>query len=224
MVKKAPRRTAERIATVSLDLFNRFGEPNVSTTLISSELNISPGNLYYHFPAKDKLISHLFDSYESAVMTLLEASGDVQDVEDAWFFLHSLFELVWRYRFLYRDLNDLLGKYRPLEQALKQVLADKHEAFLILLKCLSDKGWLTQNTTERESSATQMLVMLTWWLSYEYVQNPRHALEDANAQGGVSRGAQQVLGLLLPYLQAQAKAQLLALLQMYNAPPSAEGT
>jgi hypothetical protein len=34
MVKKAPRRTAERIVTVSLDLFNRFGEPNVSTTLI----------------------------------------------------------------------------------------------------------------------------------------------------------------------------------------------
>jgi hypothetical protein len=45
-------------------------------------------------------------------------------------------------------------------------------------------------------------------------------LEDANAQGGVSRGAQQVLGLLLPYLQSQPKAQLLALLQMYNAPPS----
>ena len=64
MAKKAPRRTAERIATVSLDLFNRYGEPNVSTTLISSELNISPGNLYYHFPAKDQLVSHLFDDYK----------------------------------------------------------------------------------------------------------------------------------------------------------------
>ena len=58
MAKKAPRRTAERIAQVSLDLFNRYGEPNVSTTLISAELNISPGNLYYHFPAKDLLVSH----------------------------------------------------------------------------------------------------------------------------------------------------------------------
>jgi hypothetical protein len=118
-------------------------------------------------------------------------------------------------------LNDLLSKYRQLEQALKQVLADKHTAFLTLLGRLSDKGWLTQNPTERESSATHMLVMLTWWLSYEYVRDPRHALEDANAQGGVSRGAQQVLGLLLPYLQAQPKAQLLALLQMYNYSPSA---
>jgi hypothetical protein len=29
-------------------------------------------------------------------------------VEDAWFFFHTLFELIWQYRFLYRDLNDLL--------------------------------------------------------------------------------------------------------------------
>ena len=40
MAKKAPRRTAERILEVTLDLFNRFGEPNVSTTLISAELGI----------------------------------------------------------------------------------------------------------------------------------------------------------------------------------------
>jgi AcrR family transcriptional regulator len=220
MVSKAPRQTAERIVVSALDLFNRFGEPNVAATMVAADLGISPGNLYYHYPGKEDIVNHLFGKYQHDLQGLLTAAKDVKDLEDAWFFLHSLFELVWRYRFLYRDLNDLLGKYRQLEQALKQVLSDKHDAFLILLTCLSDKGWLTQNSTERESSATQMLVMLTWWLSYEYVRDPRHALEDANAQGGVSRGAQQVLGLLLPYLQAQPKAQLLALLQMYKAPPS----
>ena len=37
MTKKAPRRTAERILGTTLELFNRFGEPNVSTTLMSYE-------------------------------------------------------------------------------------------------------------------------------------------------------------------------------------------
>lgn len=221
MASKAPRRTAERILASALGLFNRFGEPNVATTMVAADLGISPGNLYYHYPGKEDIVNHLFGQFQDDMHALLPAAQDVKDLEDAWFFMHSLFELVWRYRFLYRDLNDLLSKYRQLEQQVKQVLADKHAAFLTLLKRLGDQGWLTQSPTERDSSATQMLVMLTWWLSYEYVRDPRHALEDANAQGGVSRGAQQVLGLLLPYLQAQPKAQLTALLQMYNALPSA---
>ena len=49
MVKKAPRRTAERILEVTLALFNRFGEPNVSTTLISAELNICSFQCYNLF-------------------------------------------------------------------------------------------------------------------------------------------------------------------------------
>ena len=221
MASKAPRQTAERIVASALGLFNRFGEPNVAATMVAADLGISPGNLYYHYPGKEDIVNHLFGQYLNDLQALLPASQDVKDLEDAWFFMHSLFELVWRYRFLYRDLNDLLSKYRQLEQQVKQVLANKHASFLTLLKCMTDQRLLTQNATERDSSATQMLVMLTWWLSYEYVRDPRHALEDANAQGGVSRGAQQVLGLLLPYLQAQPKAQMTALLQMYNAPPSA---
>jgi AcrR family transcriptional regulator len=112
---KRPRRTAERILEVTLDLFNRFGEPNVSTTLISAELRISPGNLYYHYPAKDELINSLFDRYERALNELLHAADHVRNVEDAWLFFHMLFELIWQYRFLYRDLNDLLSKNRRLE-------------------------------------------------------------------------------------------------------------
>ncbi|MEO7114482.1 MAG: TetR/AcrR family transcriptional regulator, partial [Caldimonas sp.] len=122
---KRPRRTAERILDTSLELFNRFGEPNVSTTLISAELGISPGNLYYHYPAKEELITKLYDRYDLALTELLQAAEDVGDVEDAWFFIHTLFELIWSYRFLYRDLNDLLSNNRKLELHFKFVLERK---------------------------------------------------------------------------------------------------
>ena len=88
---KKPRRTAERILDTTLELFNRFGEPNVSTTLISAELGISPGNLYYHYPAKEELITKLYDRYDEALTALLRAADDVSDVEDAWLFFHMLF-------------------------------------------------------------------------------------------------------------------------------------
>ncbi|MBW8893978.1 MAG: TetR/AcrR family transcriptional regulator, partial [Burkholderiales bacterium] len=87
---KKPRRTAERILEVTLDLFNSFGEPNVSTTLISAELKISPGNLYYHYPAKDELVNALFGRYEAELGELLGAADNVRNVEDAWLFFHML--------------------------------------------------------------------------------------------------------------------------------------
>ena len=161
MVKKAPRRTAERILEVTLELFNRFGEPNVSTTLISAELNISPGNLYYHYPAKDELINSLFDRYEKALDELLAAADGVRNIEDAWLFFHMLFELIWQYRFLYRDLNDLLSKNRRLETHFQFILKNKARAVQGLLDALSSASAVRIERQEALPVATSMVVVLT---------------------------------------------------------------
>ncbi len=216
MAKKAPRRTAERILETALDLFNRFGEPNVSTTLVAGELNISPGNLYYHYPAKDELINRLYGRYETELHALLHASEDVHDVEDAWFFMHSLFELLWRYRFLYRDLNDLLSKNRHLETQFQRVLQDKTAAIRTLLAGLGRAGHLELHPREADTLAQSMVVLLTYWLSYEYVRNPREALEPAHAQGALMRGAQHTLHQLAPYLAAEQRRHLLTLSHAYD--------
>ena len=218
MVKKAPRRTAERILEVTLELFNRFGEPNVSTTLISAELGISPGNLYYHYPAKDELINSLFDRYERALSELLNASDGVRNVEDAWFFMHTLFELIWQYRFLYRDLNDLLSKNRRLETHFQWVLKNKTRAVKILLDGMSRSGAMAIDSREVEATATSMVVLLTYWLSFEYVRDPRHALEPENAQSALMRGGQHVLSLLVPYLESSQRSHLQALVAAYSTP------
>ena len=216
MVKKAPRRTAERILEVTLELFNRFGEPNVSTTLISAELGISPGNLYYHYPAKDELINSLFDRYEKALNELLNASDNVRDVEDAWFFMHTLFELIWQYRFLYRDLNDLLSKNRRLETHFQWVLKNKTRSVKAMLESMNRAGAMHIDVREMEPTAASMVVVLTYWLSFEYVRDPRNALEPASAQAALLRGAHHVLNLLVPYLEAGQRQHLLQLAGAYG--------
>jgi AcrR family transcriptional regulator len=215
-VKKAPRRTAERILEVTLALFNRFGEPNVSTTLISAELSISPGNLYYHYPAKDELINSLFDRYDRSLSELLNASDGVRNVEDAWFFMHTLFELIWQYRFLYRDLNDLLSKNRRLETHFQRVLKNKTRSIKALLDGMTHAGAVTIDSREVEATATSMVVVLTYWLSFEYVRDPRKALEPENAQAALLRGAHHVLNLLVPYLEQSQRAHLQALVGAYS--------
>ncbi|MFO1327075.1 MAG: TetR/AcrR family transcriptional regulator [Rubrivivax sp.] len=213
---KKPRRTAERILEVSLELFNRFGEPNVSTTLISAELRISPGNLYYHYPAKDELINALFDRYERALAELLPAAEQVSNVEDAWLFLHMLFELIWQHRFLYRDLNDLLSKNRRLETHFQSVLQDKGRAMRQLIDGLARGGALRIDEREAEPLATSMVVLASYWLSYEYVREPRRALEVEHSALSLNRGAFHVLSLLLPFLEPASREHLHGLAGSYR--------
>jgi len=58
--------------------------------------------------------------------------------------------------------------------------------------------------------------VLTYWLSFEYVRDPRHALEVDNAQLALMRGAQHVLNLMAPYLEIGQRAHLLKLSDAYN--------
>ncbi len=213
--KKRPRRTAERILEVTLGLFNRFGEPNVSTTLISAEMGISPGNLYYHYPAKDELINTLFDRYEKALDELLAAADGVENVEDAWLFFHMFFELIWSWRFLYRDLNDLLSKNRRLEKHFQFVLINKTKAMHAVLAGLSRTGAVRIAAPDADPTATAMVVVLTYWLSYEYVRDPRRALEPDAAAASLGRGAYHVLALLLPHLDEPSRAHLHSLAASY---------
>jgi AcrR family transcriptional regulator len=217
MQAKKPRRTAERILEVTLDLFNRFGEPNVSTTLISAELRISPGNLYYHYRAKDELINALFDRYETALGELLRAAGNVRNVEDAWLFVHMLFELTWQYRFLYRDLNDLLSKNRRLETHFQLVLQHETRAIASVLEGLAREQAARLAGEDMPAVATAMVVVLTYWLSYEYVREPRKALEPEAAAVTLARGAWHVLSLLAPYLDDGARAHLHRLAGPYRS-------
>lgn len=216
MTAKKPRRTAQRILEVTLDLFNRFGEPNVSTTLISAELGISPGNLYYHYPAKDELINALFAQYQASLDGLLGAADDVRHVEDAWLFFHMLIELIWKHRFLYRDLNDLLSKNRKLETQFQAVLAHKGRAVRAVLHGLGQGGALGIDARAVGPTAEAMVVLLSYWLSYEYVRDPRHALEPELAGAALMRGAFHVLSLLLPYLEPASREHLYALAGRYK--------
>jgi AcrR family transcriptional regulator len=210
MERKPPRRTRERILELSLRLFNDFGEPNVNTTLIAEEMNISPGNLYYHFKNKDDIINSIFQQFEREADRLLTVPRQDQrpNVEDAWLFLHLMFELIWKYRFFYRDLNNLLINNRMFEMRFKSLLGDKIKMARWLVEGLAQSGELNASRSEREALATNMVVISTYWLSYEYVLNPRKFSEPDVVGAALARGCYHVMGLTAPYLTGDSRALL----------------
>lgn len=205
--RKPPRRTRERILELSLRLFNDIGEPNVTTSAIADEMNISPGNLYYHFGNKDEIIDALFEQFEHEIDELLDAPIKREvHFEDAWLFLHLLFEAIWRNRFIYRDLNDLLAKNRKLEMHFRTILDRKNKAARALCSALVRSGEMSAGEREIEALATNMVVVATYWLSYEFSRNARRFNDPQYQSDAMARGAYQVLSMVAPLLSESGRA------------------
>jgi AcrR family transcriptional regulator len=201
--RKPKRRTRERILETALRLFNDFGEPNVTTQLIADDMGISPGNLYYHFHSKDELVEELFSEFEKLFEASIAAPAQrATNVEDIWLFLHTIFEKMWQFRFLYRDLNDLVSRNRLLETHFKRILAHSAKTSETICQGLVASGAMQATRGEIQTLAINVTVIATFWLSFEYVRNPRDPLDDA----ALLRGAYQVMALTSPYLTDDSRA------------------
>ena len=85
-----------------------------------------------------------------------------------------------------------------------------------MLDALSVGSAMRVERRQAEAAANAMVVVLTYWLSYEYVRDPRNALEPASAGAALARGAYHVLVLLEPYLEGDARSHLHALAERYR--------
>lgn len=196
------QRTRERILAGGLALFNERGEAHVTTGTIADELNISPGNLYYHFRNKEQIVERLFERFESriSVEPPVPVAG-AGAVEDLWLYLHLMFEAIWDYRFLYRNLDDIVGRNRRLRERFNRIVEAKLAAVEGLCAGLAGEGLMKASPGEIRALALNVLVVATYWLNFRAVRDGGGA-SDAGHPGN---GAFQVMSLVAPYLAGEAR-------------------
>jgi AcrR family transcriptional regulator len=204
------RRTRELILETSLRLFNEQGEPNVTTNHIADELEISPGNLYYHFRNKDDIIEQLFGKYEEQIdRALTRPEGRLPNLEDIWLQLHLVYECIWEYRFLYRDLVDILSRNRKLRLHFGRILKRATENAQEVMRGLVQAGVMRASPDEIQATATNILVIATFWLNYSGVRGERDEHES------IRLGIHQVMMLIAPFLRDSERMHLHTLSQAY---------
>ena len=203
-------RTPERIAEAALQLFNCYGEPNVTTNRIADELEISPGNLHYHFKTKQSLIDELFGRYEQRMLELLGGDGfEHADVEDAWLFLHLAFENIAAYRFIYRDLNELCAKSRDLRTRIRAILKLSLRTASDLLAGLERSGQLEAQALERDAVVRNIVLISSYWIAFDQVM-------ESEVEPRPGRAAIQIMSLVSPYLRGTAREQFEHLANAYR--------
>ena len=204
------RQTRQRILDASLAMFNAQGEPNVTTNHIADELEISPGNLYYHFRNKDDIIEQLFAVYEQRMDAALSApSGRLPGLEDVWLQLHLVFECIWDYRFLYRDLVDILSRNRRLRLRFARILKRADEQAHTVMRGLVQAGIMRASADEVDAASTNILVIATFWMNYASARG------DKDERASIRDGIVQVMMLIAPFLRDAERVHLNTLTRAY---------
>lgn len=190
-------KTAEKILVTSLELFNRRGESNVSSVDIALELDISPGNLYYHFKGKEIIVAALFDLYKEQMDRVMNsATGSDLSIEDFFYFLYLILEKGFLFQFLYHNQTNLAENYPMVAKGFRRHLLSQERCIeKLLTKFVEDKVI--------GASVNQILQMVEI-IGMVFTQSTNYYLfKGQNVQDEIHlyKGLACILFALLPYLQ-----------------------
>ena len=198
-------KTRDRILECALQLFNQQGEPNVSALEIANELDISPGNLYYHFHGKEPVVLELFERFQAELAPLLDPPPDARlDAEDYWLFLHLIVERLAHYRFLFQDLSNLAGRLPKLARGIRNLLNAIKRTLATLLARLKAEGKVVSDTRALGQLVEQITMTLLFSLDYQRI---------LDREGEAQVVVYQIMMLVAPHLSSESRhaAETLAL-------------
>ena len=197
-------KTRDRILHTSLALFNEEGEADTTTIDIANEMDISPGNLYYHFKGKDEIIVELFHQYDQALSHTLTApiekplSSDRSNVEDNWYYLYVVLEEMYQYRFLYHNLDNILQRYRDVRRGFKRLIQLKRAALYAICQALLQQAVIDARDQQLLGLVDNMTLTLTFWFNYDQLLH-----ETREPEMTIHQGVLQLLTQVAPYLGDQ---------------------
>ncbi|KRO93750.1 MAG: TetR family transcriptional regulator [Proteobacteria bacterium] len=159
-------KTRDRILHQALLLFNDAGVDQVSALEVSRKLDISYGNLTYHFKRKDEIILTLYAQMQKE----LDASMNhlVQRIFEETYYLklvNEIFDVIWKYRFIYLNINSLMNQFTFIRQTEKSYLATRKNILNKAKKFLIEEGYLKPEIDDNYRMVIQNLNMiLSAWI------------------------------------------------------------
>lgn len=197
-------KTRDRILDTARLLFNEEGVAQVSTNRIATELDISPGNLHYHFKRKEDLVAWLLRRFAESLRPYADAHRSVQALDDLWVTMHLALEAVDHYRFLLRDVDFLLRAFPSLAEPMRELTGQRVESMRRVLDKLRSAGVMAATDEQIAALALHTILASTAWHSFENLLPP----PTPPAPSGSRAIAYHLLVLLTPYVGEESRHYL----------------
>mgnify|MGYP001942561325 FL=1 len=207
-------KTRDKIIQASIELFNEQGERNVTTNHIAAHLNISPGNLYYHFRNKEDIILSIYEEYARNLLldTFPQVSPEIKPFDAVILYMDAVFQALMKFRFFYANLPVLLAKNPLLHEKYVEVQHTITQRLSEMMCSLRDANMMTFDDEELADIVSILRLINTFWLSFHQTQNKTTEITDSVFYDGVLK----ILVMIRPYITDSAMNEFLDARQMYR--------
>ncbi len=198
------RNTRQRILVTSLFLFNGNGVQRTTINDIADELDISPGNLHYHFHRKSDIVEGLLAEFQADARTVLQPpEPDALSLDDFWLFLHLLLEFTAAYRFMLRDTESLVRDYPKAGRMMRHFARGLDAVLQLHLLGLAEQGMLLLDRDAAAGVSRNLTMIALLSERFDELIGDTRDGEDASLHV-----ARSIISAVLPLASPDAAAEL----------------
>lgn len=194
----------EKILHAALHLFNQKGFVNVRLQHISDDTVISLGNIAYHFPNKEAIVSALYDRWEKKIKEVLIEYRNTPIFAHVDRIFISMDTLQNEFNFFFTDLIEIKRSYPSLFQKIEEFLQWQVFLFQEIIRFNVARGAMT--AVDDTDTAT-----IAEWVIFQIHSFPSQRVmglqvkEKAHASSSL---AGHIWPLLRPYLTQTGEQEL----------------
>jgi AcrR family transcriptional regulator len=194
-------RTEEKIILKAIELYNKAGFYNINSRDIAKELQISHGNLEYHYKNKEIILETIYARMKT------EVSGYFSDVDESMdpfeqldVYLHKLEQFQTKYKFFNLDVVEISRQYPKLKRKIKATVQVRKEQMASFFTMFAKSGHLLPEPNEGFYMRLQhkIRMIITFWVSQEMI------LKNFDPDQEITM-RQTIWDLIFPYLTEKGK-------------------
>lgn len=161
--------TRDLILDVALVLLNERGESIVTSVDLAHEMNISPGNLYYHFKGKEQVVEELYAQFHARILVALQeitrqATGSPKEILAG---LAVVSDILQQFKFISQDIRGLHERHTALRPSLCKLLSLLNQTLNALVKRMMVKSQLGESTNASHLLADNLMYTLLHFGGYD---------------------------------------------------------
>lgn len=174
------KKTKVRILEAALNLFNEYGMVNVSLRQIAQALNISQGNLNYHFKLKEDIVEALYYQLVS------EMDDQMNALKNEEHELKSLYKIslrtmvkMYQYKFILIDFVHLMKENKNIKSHYTGLMRVRNEQFQHIFQSMVKTDLLRKEEFENEYQRLykRMNILGDSWINVKLTFEPNNDLK-----------------------------------------------